>query len=317
VYYDRRIPSALLDLLLPGGALAWLVPWLTTPAAEAAGAHVQTRRDRQSRRYGALQLYVGRTSPLEVRGGTNGRVRLHADPFYRRMNPRLFATDFDAHGLAREADELRAHAERAADETHRSFVDGEAVVHAGLLRHYGPLAEAEVPFVALDSEARVGFDRQADQEAHEAALPGVVGLPPGEAMPRKLDLVGLDRRGNVLLVEVKADASGLARAAWQAAVHVARFRALLERHPSWPTAVLGALAREKARVGLLGRAAPSTPCAPALLVPVIAAPSLREGWAEAWAREVAPVAAASRGMLAGLRLWRLAADGRLVEDVAA
>jgi hypothetical protein len=316
MYYDRRVPPAFLDLLLPGAALGWLVPWLTTPAAARAGAHVQTRRDRGGRRHGGIQLYLGRTSPLEVRARPGGRFQLHADPFYRAMAPALFATDFDVAALARAADALRAHAEDAATRTHRSFLDGEAVVHAGLMRHYGPLAPADAPFVALDSEARVGFDCQADQDAYEAALPALVGLPAHEALPRKLDLVGLARDGRVLLVEVKADPTGLARAAWQAAVHVARLRSLLEGHPTWITAVLGDLAREKARVGLLGRATvgPFTPTA--ALTPVIAAPDPRPDWAPAWRRELAPVLGASRGALTGLRLWRLTPEGRVAEDVA-
>ena len=317
MYYDRRVPADLLNLLLPSGALGWMVPWLSTPAAASAGAHVQTRRDRQGRRLGGVQLYVGRTSPMEVRGRPGGRLQLHADRFYRAMAPALFATDFDAPSLARAGDALRAHAQNAATQTHRSFVDGEAVVHAGLMRHYGPLADADVPFVALDSEARVGFDSQADQDAYEAALPGVVGIPSHEALPRKLDLVGLARDGRVLLVEVKADPSGLARAAWQAAVHVARFRTLLKGHPTWITAVLGDLARDKARVGLLGRAVLGPFDASAALTPVIAAPDPRADWATAWRAEVAPVLAASRGILGGLRLWRLTSDGRVAEDIAA
>jgi len=87
---------------------------------------------------------------MEVRGRPGGRLQLHADPFYRAMTPALFATDFDAATLAWAADALQAHAERAATQTHRSFVEGEAVVLAGLMRHYGPLASAEAPFVALD-----------------------------------------------------------------------------------------------------------------------------------------------------------------------
>lgn len=295
MYYDRRVPPDLLNLLLPDGALGWLVPWLSTPAATSAGAHVQTRRDRQGRRLGGVQLYVGRTSPMEVRGRPGGRLQLHADPFYRAMAPALFATDFDAPTLARAAEALRAHAERAATETHRSFVDGEAVVHAGLMRHYGPLADADAPFVALDSEARVGFDSQADQDAYEAALPALVGIPAHEDLPRKLDLVGLARDGRVLLVEVKADASGLSRAAWQAAVHVARFQTLLKGHPTWVNAVLGDLARSKARVGLLGQAVLGPFGASAALTPVIAAPDTRPDWVAAWRREVAPVVGSSRG----------------------
>ena len=314
MYYDRRVPADLLDLLRPDAALGWVIPWLSTDTAASAGAHVQTRRDRHGRKHGGIQLYLGRTSPLEVRGRPQGRLRLHADRFYQAMTPALFDRDLDPTALAALGPDLAAHAERATRETHRSFLDGEAVVHAGLMRRYGPLALRDTPLLALDSEARVGFACKADQVAFEAALPGVVGLPASEAMPRKLDLVAADHQGRLLLVEVKADATGLTRAAWQAAVHVARFRALLAEHPSWYSETLGDLARGKARVGLLGQAVlPAFEGAPHPTA-VIAAPDERSDWRAAWRAEITPVVEASRGHLDALILWRLDPSGQVLEE---
>lgn len=317
MYYDRRVPPPLLDLLLPGAPLGWVLPWLSTAEASRAGAHVQTRRDRGGRALGGLQVYLGRTSPLEVRGRPAGRLRLHADPFYTAMSPELFGPDLGPDELSRLAPALQDHVERAARQTHRSLLDGEAVVHAGLMRHYGPLAQEDAPLLTLDSEARVGFDCLADQVDFEVTLPGIVGLPPTEKVPRKLDLVAIDRSGRLLLVEVKADASGIQRAAWQAAVHVARFQAILAEHPRWLLEVLADLAQQKARVGLLGRGQLPVLGEALALTPVIAAPDARDDWTSVWRRELAPVVAASRGTLAGLRLWRLERDGRILEDVPA
>lgn len=317
MYYDRRIPPELLNVLLPGAALGWLLPWLATPAAAAVGAHVQTRRNELERRTGAIQLYVGRTSPLEVRARRRGRVRLHADPRYEAMTPELFGHDLELSDLARASGALREHSERAAAETVQSFVAGEGAVHAGLMRHYGHFATSDGPFIALDSEAKMGFSCDAHRKAFGATVRALVALPSAQQLPSKLDLVAVDRLGHVLLVEVKADASGLLRAAWQAAVHVARFRALLVEHPAWVTNVLREIAVEKVRIGLLGSAG-VPPLAPTSgLTPVIAAPDPSEGWAASWRREIAPVLSASGGALTGLRLWRLAADGRVVEDIAA
>lgn len=114
MYYDRRIPDDMVDLLLPDGALGWLFPWLRTDAARTAGAHVQTRRNRHGRKRGGIQLYVGRTSPLEVRGRPKGRVRLHADRLYTAMAPDLFDRDVDVGELGPLAGRLEAHAEHAA-----------------------------------------------------------------------------------------------------------------------------------------------------------------------------------------------------------
>lgn len=317
MYYDRRIPDDLIDLLLPGGALGWLLPWLSTDVAQAAGAHVQTRRNRHDRKRGGIQLYVGRTSPLEVRGRPKDRVRLHADRFYTAMAPDLFDRDIDVGELGLLTARLEAHAEHAAKSTHSSFVDGEAVVHAGLMRAYGPLAASDAAFQALDSEARVGFDTRADQVAFEASLPDRVGLPTSEDVPRKLDVVAVDRDARLLLVEVKADAKGMTRAAWQAAVHVARFRSLVAQHPQWFGEVLADVANQKKRVGLLAHDwAPSFGDAPQI-APVVAAPDPRDGWQAAWRAEIEPVVASCKGMLDGLRMWRLSEAGLVLKDVVA
>ena len=316
MYYDRRVPPALLDLLLPEAPLGWFLPWLRSPEAASAGAHVQTRRDRDGRRRGGLQIYLGRTSPLELRPLGRGGYRLHADTFYQSMTPAIFGTTWTEARLADETSALQAHLTRAAERTHRSFLDGEAVAHAGLMRRYGPLAEAGMPLLALDSEARIGFDALTDQQVFEADLRLRLGLPAGEELPRKLDLVALDSGGRLLLVEVKANATGLARAAWQAAAHVARFQALIERDSLWFHEALHGLAADKVRVGLLGGArVPALPETPEL-VPVIAAPEDRSDWAKAWRAEIAPVLAATGGWLGGLRLWRLSWDGALLEDLA-
>ncbi len=304
-------------MLSPSGALSWLVPWLREARAAELGGHVQTRWNRQSRRLGGIQIYLGRTSPLEIRGRARGQVRLHADRFYREISPSLFGQDLLPAQCAAMAPELQRHLEDAAERTHRSFLDGEAVVHAGLVRRYGLLAGAARPFLALDTEARVGFDSKLDQHHFEVGLPGLVGLPPGEEMPRKLDLVAVTAEGGLLLVEVKADATGLQRAAWQVAVHVARFRALLASTPTWFSEVAGGLARQKQRVGLLGSAPLPNFTVKPRIHPVIAAPDLREDWGSQWRGELRPVLEASGQHLTGLRLWRLSPSGQLLEELLA
>lgn len=314
MYYDRRVPRTLMDLLLPGGALGWLVPWLSTPAAAAAGAHVQMRRDRRKLRHGGIKLYLGRTSPWQVCGRPNGLLRLDADSSYRAEAPSLFGVNLDPAGLAGRAAELREHAELVAKGAQRSLVDGEAVVHAGFMRRYGPFAGPESPLLALDSEARMGFASKEDRAAFESSLVARLRHPASEALPLELDAVALDRRGRILLVELKAAPSGLVRAAWQAAVHVARFRALLDEQPTWPSEVLAGLARDKARVGLLGRADISAFDGACALTPVVAAPDPSDDGLASWRREVAPVIDAYGGLLADLRLWRLSPSGEVMED---
>jgi hypothetical protein len=57
-------------------------------------------------------------------------------------------------------------------------MDREAVLHAGLMRHYGPLASPDEPYAALDSEVRTGFSNQAEQVGFEDELRRQVSLRP-------------------------------------------------------------------------------------------------------------------------------------------
>ena len=114
MYLDRRLPDDLLALLLPGGALAWLVPWLASPVAASALGHVQTRRDRGNRKRGSIQVYIGRTSPLDVRAGPRGRLRLHADVAYRKLTYGVFDRDVTVKELGDLRADLETHLEIAA-----------------------------------------------------------------------------------------------------------------------------------------------------------------------------------------------------------
>ena len=237
--YDRRVPDALLDLLLPGGRLGWLRTDLDHPAN--AGVHVHLRGAPQP----TIAIYRGRTCVLSI--GQEGR--LHADPRYVALRPGLFSQpDWDQASLR---DYLAAVAEAA----HESLVGGEAPLQAALLRAAGPFAAPEADWVALDAELRVAYPSATDRTAFEEALPARLGLPAGAAVPRKLDILGLDRHGALLLIEVKRNAAGLDRAAWQAAVHVARMRALMAAQADL-AAVIAEQAAARARVGLLGAARP-------------------------------------------------------------
>src|SRR4051812_22669774 len=65
-YYDRSIPDELKVLLGPKGALAWLPDFLRKREGALALSDLQLRRDRKGRIGGALQVYVGSSSILEI-----------------------------------------------------------------------------------------------------------------------------------------------------------------------------------------------------------------------------------------------------------
>lgn len=83
MYYDRRLPTDLLSLLAEGSPLSWMVGHVRSDWGQDNLAHLQFRRANGNRAKGGIQLYLGRTSPLEVVGKTTGHVELAADPFYR------------------------------------------------------------------------------------------------------------------------------------------------------------------------------------------------------------------------------------------
>lgn len=317
MYYDRRIPDSLLALLAPGGPLRWLVDLVRSPWGETAGAHIQFRKAAGERSAGAIQVYVGRTSPLEFRGRAGGRLRLAADAFYRRLSPGLFGGDLLVTSLPAVRDRLEAHLRDSAVQTHRSFVDGEAVVHAGMMRRYGVRGRAEDRFVAIDSEAQVGFPSEGARRACERLLWERFGPWGPGVIPRKLDVVGLVDRRQVALVEVKADAAGIPRAAVQVAAHVWRFGELDRHAPAWAREGLQGLAHAKASVGLLGDCELPATGPTGDLVPVIAAPDSAVAWPERWRDSLAAIRAAHPGLLGALRLWRLSEGGEILDDAPA
>lgn len=315
MYYDRRIPETLLALLLPGGALQWLLPWVRSEKGASALAHVQLRRDHGGRRNGGIQLYFGRTSPLEIKGSTSERIGIKAHRFYQALSPDLFQGPRSLDELRTLQPRFEEHLDAAAAAVHRNFVDGEAVLHAGLLRRHGPLATSAEPWVAVDSEAQIGFDRLADQQLFNEDLRRRVGLATAKQLPKKLDVVGLDTvTGALLLVEVKADSTGLNRAAWQAAAHVARFQALVERSPVWARDSFAGMIADRVRLGLLPRGTSTPSMELPSFVPVIAARDDGDQWASRWAAQIAPIQAATPGLLNALRLWRLSEDGTVLDE---
>jgi hypothetical protein len=308
MYCDRRVAAELLALLQPGRALSWLLP--TLRAEE--GWHVQTRRQASGPASGSLQVYCGRTSPLSL-SLRQGRLRLEAHPTYAALAPALFAETFDEGGLAARGDDLRAYLQAITCTADRIFLDGEARLHAGLMRRYGLLAPADAPFLALDAELKIGFVNKAAQRAATQAVTDQIHLPAREEVPTKLDALGVDRAGRLLLIEVKHDPSGLDRAGWQAAAHRARFAALEAHQPDWVRTTLASLAGDKARVGLLGEGWAPPWTHPTVWVPVLAAADPQPDWARRWSAALAPVIRACKGALQGLELWRLGPEGQRLE----
>ena len=321
MYYDRSIDEELAAALTPGGPLAWLMAHVRSDMGRSCHAHLAFRKTRSGdRQRGSVQLYWGRTSPLEIQLRRGSQMRLNADKAYRTLSEPLFAEAPPLSRLGQLEDDLRAHLGRVKDflahstPRRQAFVTGEAICHAGLMRCYGHGWRPGDLLVTIDSEVRIGFANRAEQENADAALRNRLGLSPSEALPRKLDALGVLHTGDMVLVEVKDAAGSIERAAVQLAAHRARFSGLMAN--GLLRDAVQALLDQKRAVGVIPPGGPRLR-ETARLVPWLAAPDESADWPAGW-REVIHRCGQklSPASLADLTLVRLSADGRILETQA-
>ena len=290
MYYDRSIAAELADTLIPGGPLAWLMAHVRSDMGRSCHAHLAFRKTCSgARRRGSIQLYWGRTSPLEIQVRRGSQVRLNADKAYRRISEPLFSKALPLSRLGQLEDDLQDHLGRVKDflaqpnPRRRAFVTGEAICHAGLIRRYGHGWRPGDPLVAVDSEVRIGFANRAEQENVDAVLRNRLSLPPSEALPRKLDTLGVLRTGDIVLVEVKDATGSIERAAVQLAAHMMRFSDLMAN--SLLRNAVQELLNQKRAVGVIHPGGPQLR-ATVRLVPWLAAPDESADWPASWRKAI-------------------------------
>lgn len=322
MYFDRSIDPELARAIGPSGPLSWLVDHLRSDDAAACHAHVQFRRDRDGRRRGSVQLYWGRTSPLEFRLQSRGRVRLHADKTYRRLSAALFSEPVAIDRLRALEAEFLAHLERVSrllDDSpprRQAFLKREAVTHAGLMRRYGHDWRAGDPLLAIDSEARIGFtgDGQRpgtdERRSDDADTRAQLQLDDSEAMPWKLDTLAVLPSGDLALVEVKDIDGSIDRAIVQIAAHHVRYSRLMAQSPL--REALQRMIDQKVAAGLILRQCPGLAPAPRI-VPCIAAPDRSNDWPASWRAALDKSDPNLRAVAADLQFIRLDTGGRILD----
>lgn len=313
MYYDRTISDDLLDAARPGGALGWLVPWVRSDPE----TRIDFRREDGQRKHGGLQVYVGRTSPVEFLGRTRRMVKLTAGQEYRAVTPGLFGT-YRVAVLGSLRGAIEAHIAACRTRMPGAFTGGEAVSHNGLMRRYGLDFQRGDPFLAIDSEIAFGFRGDDDysngtehKDAYKADARKDPELPAGTSPLRKLDALGALPDGDVAVVEVKDAGGDLAEATRQAAAHVYNLRKLMQAGVGL-AGVLNRMVAQKADLGLVSRVTYTSADEPRL-VPVVAAPDTHPDWIARWTAAIDPVRKRTC-YLDGLRLWRLSATGTILEE---
>lgn len=322
MYYDRTLPTEVIDALKEGGSLAWLSKRLKEEPGLGPLAHVEFRKDRRAERHGCVTLYLGRTTPIRFRYRGNGLYDLDAHAKYKKLSPMVFR------GTMNEADfeEIRPHFEKhmtkVADafghDVSAAFIEKEAIVHAGLVRRYGHRHKEGDPFTAIDTEIVFEFPSASTKDHFEAKMATIVKLPPGVELPRELDVLGILANGDIGIVEIKEkDKEGkldLAGAVGQVAAHVYRFREHARLRSAKPIDVITQMRAQKVAAGFLPAHVESI--APhATFVPIVAAPDTREDWKDHWLRETEEARRNNADLLTGLRFWRLSGEGENVGEI--
>ena len=316
MYYDRRIDEVLARTLEPGGALYWLLDHVCSEEGVDRHAHIQFRRNRRDRRLGSIQLYWGRTSPLEFKLRGASQIRLNADPTYKAESAHLFSKTVPIDRLDQIEDELRSHLVQIGNlldyspKRRQSFLTHEAVCHAGLMRRYGHGCSTGDPLVVIDSEAQIGYSSRDRRDADDAEIREQLQLSRSEAIPRKLDALGVLPGGELALVEVKDTRGSIDRAIIQAAAHLVRYSHLLALGNVRDT--IQAMIDQKAAAGLIPRGCPRLEDTPRI-VPCIAAPVDLSGWPSNWRRAIENCSREMRALLWDALFIRLDEAGRILD----
>lgn len=316
MYYDRRIDEELAPTIQPGGALFWLMEYVRSGEGAARYAHVQFRRNCRDRRFGSIQLYWGRTSPLEFKLRRGSQVRLNADSNYKAESAYLFSRTFPIDGLEQLQHELRSHLERIgylldhSPKRRQSFLKREAVCHAGLMRRYGHGWRSGDPLVAIDSEAQIGYRDRPRRDADDTETREQLQLSRSETIPRKLDALGVLATGDLVLVEVKDAGGSIHRAIVQAAAHLIRYRRLLALGDVRDT--IQAMIDQKTAAGLIPCGSPRLNDTPQVL-PCIAAPADLSGWPANWRQAIGDCSREIRELLRDVLLIRLDCEGHILD----
>lgn len=316
MYYDRRIDEELAWTIQPGGALSWLMDHVRSGEGADRYAHVQFRRNRGDRRFGSIELYWGRTSPLEFKLRRGNQVRLNADSTYEAESADLFSRSFPIDRLEQLEHELRSHLERIgylldhSPKRRQSFLKREAVCHAGLMRRYGHGWRSGDPLVAIDSEAQIGYRDRPRRNADDTEIREQLQLSRSETIPRKLDALGVLATGDLVLVEVKDAGGSIHRAIVQAAAHLVRYRRLLALSSVRDT--IQAMIDQKTAAGLIPCGCPRLNYTPRV-VPCIAAPVDLFGWPANWRQAIGNCSREIGALLRDALFIRLDDAGRILD----
>lgn len=313
LYYDRRLPPDLLALVLPGGPLAWLVAYVRSHD----NSRIEFRANRNGPGESCLQLYSGRGSLAKICWRAGGKVAVLADDAYHRLTTGVFGSAHDPSGLESM---LRSYLAECADSMGSAFSAGEGAIQNALMRRYGLFYRMGDPFLAVDSEVRVGFDGDgtyAKGTEHRSAFTRELQEQLGDPSQRgrnKLDTLGILPTGELAVIEIKDQKGDIRRAAQQLAANLYTLGTLRKQDPPAFTTAIHGLIDQKIACRLIPASLPIPRLTSPEMVAIIAAPDEDPHWKSTWQRQVGDVLKNVPGVKYRVRFWRLSPTGEVADE---
>lgn len=279
--FDRRAPASLVKSLADGGPFHGLVERVRN-SKSSESLDLQLRANPNHRDEGSATLYVGLTKALDLRVNSSGNFCI--DPQTRfgdgeRPAEQGWTTWQPLDKLGPKSAAVMEWVESVIDNRPTAKVDHEGAVQAALTAAEGQ------SFCVIDREAMPAFRDQATKDEVRSELrqrmvdPVLARIGDPEkpwtrrtvSFGTKLDAIGLDDQGRVLIIEVKpgSETGPLGWTPLQVAVYLALFRMWSEADPDEALEVLQGMLDQRRQLGLLGSGEWSVR-SPLELIPVVA-----------------------------------------------
>jgi hypothetical protein len=317
--FDRRVPPDIVDALAPGGPFHGLVERALRPGCDEEALDLQLRANPKSKSTGIATLYVGLTKALDLEFDGRGRARVKPQTkFGPRPRPSWTAWQ-PREQLGRAWPAVLAWLDDVIRSRPLQKVNTEGVVQAALTRAEGQ------GFCVIDRESMPAFARQVAKDAAMDALRtrvqpvletigdlGADWTQRPTPFGNKLDALGVDAAGRVLIIEVKpgSETGALGWTPIQVAFYVWLFQSWAANEPS-SAGVLQGMLDQRCRLTLLP-AGDWSVSDPPRLVPVIAvgAPVKNPKVAnERMIHTAEALATVDPDLVRDLEVWRLTIEG--------
>jgi hypothetical protein len=318
IYFDRRVPDALVKVLAPGGALHGLAEIAADPKSLV---DLRPRAYPDSKSSHAT-LYVNLTKVLDVVHHSGKGVRFL--PGAAKKPPEAFDDTWkvwrDADELTAIADAVVAYVPQAVAALAPRFVktNGEGYLQTQLAKRASKL------MIPIDREAVPGFSTKGERAAAilacaapvKAAVADLDGGAFGKlkSLGSEADLLAVDTNGRLLVIEVKGATAkaGICWAPAQVSVYAALFRLWqIERGAAHAHAVLAGMVAQHCE--MLGVAADILAGPPTMIVPVVAIEMPPSPAALAGLKEVRKRLVGVQPGHPDVEEWLVAPDGAITE----